>query len=66
MNTYRRTLRNNFTEVTKFKTLLKENYIVALDSLIIYIYTKKNVERRFEHDVESSYGVQTNENIRHS
>ena len=41
MNTYRLTYTRDFTEVTNFKTFLKENYPVALDSVVSYIYTKK-------------------------
>ena len=38
-------------EISNFKTLLKENYAVALNSR--YLFTKK----MFEHDIDSAYGV---------
>ena len=39
------------TENRNFKTFLKENYAIALDSC--YLFTKK----LFEHDNDSAYGV---------
>ena len=39
------------TEGRHFKTFLKENYAIALDSC--YLFTKK----MFEHNIDSAYGV---------
>ena len=42
-------------EGRNFKTFLKENYIITLDSC--YSFTKKNVEHGIELDIDSAYGV---------
>ena len=48
-----------YTEVgMSFKTFLKENYAIALDSC--YLFTK-NVKHEIEHDIDSTFG-----DIRHS
>ena len=46
MNTYTITGRRNF------RTLLKENYAVGLNSCYLF-----NVEHGTEHDIDSAYGV---------
>ena len=40
------------TEGRNFKTFLKENYAIALDSCYLLIYCKY-VEYRIEHDIDS-------------
>ena len=37
-----------------FKTLLKENYAIALDSFVTYL--QKNVKHGIEHDIDSTFG----------
>ena len=47
------------TEGRTFKTFLKENDAISLDSC--YLFTKNNVEHGFEHDTDSAYGVYTSD-----
>ena len=42
-----------------FKTFLKDNYAIALDSCVMYLL--KNVKHEIEHDIDSIYG-----DVRHS
>ena len=41
------------TEVSNFKTFLKENYAIALSSC--YLFTKKMFEHGIEHDIDSAH-----------
>ena len=41
-------------EGRSFKTLLKENYAIALDSVVTYLL--KNVKHGIEHDIDSTFG----------
>ena len=47
MNTY------ILTEVSNFKTFLKENYAIALSSCSLF--TKELFERGIEHDIDSAH-----------
>ena len=53
MNTY------ILTESKNFRTFLKENYSIVLDSCKLHIYKKENAEHVFNHNVGSSYAVCT-------
>ena len=44
------------TEGRNFKTFLKENHEIALDSCYLFIYYKY-VEHGIEHDIDSAYRV---------
>ena len=44
------------TEGRNFKTFLKENHEIALDSCYLFIYYKY-VEHGNEHDIDSAYRV---------
>ena len=39
-----------------FKTFLKENYTIALESQAVVTYLLRNVKHGIEHDIASNYG----------